>query len=140
MRDGEPNMYAGLCAARNTTIQVLWSGMQAFLVFNAVAVPIAFGAIQEENVKLLISIFGFFMHLGLTIKVWYSTRLLKFWDNTLTALEELDQDSDSGTRVPVFSNVNFRKHREWPRLQAYYIPFAIGMMGWAYEAITHFSR
>lgn len=139
MRDGEPNIYAGICASRNTTMQLQWSGMQAYLAFNAVALPLAFGGSQSEFVKFVVSVFGFFMHTGLNFSVWYSTALLKFWDDKLADLENQDQfDSKEGSRVAVFSHPDFWNHQEAPRLRAYYIPFTLGMLVWYIEIVAHF--
>ncbi|MDR3571982.1 MAG: hypothetical protein P4L81_07425 [Candidatus Pacebacteria bacterium] len=115
--------------------------MQAFLVFNSVALPIAFGSHQNESVKLLISVFGFFMHLGLVFAAIHSIDLLQFWDDRLAELERLDEESEteSGSRVAIFSHQNFWERQEWPRLRAYYFPFGMGVVVWAYEVIVFFQ-
>jgi hypothetical protein len=113
--------------------------MQAFLAFNAIAIPLVFGGQQMEGAKSLISAVGFLLHVGLTSAVVRSTELLKYWDESLRKLEQIDEDLESASRVPVFSGADFRRHQEWVRLQIYILPFGSGILLWFYATLSHFN-
>ncbi|HVS79982.1 MAG TPA: hypothetical protein VHF05_03295 [Candidatus Paceibacterota bacterium] len=115
--------------------------MQAFLVFNSVAIPIAFGSSQQETVKILISVIGFFVHVGLSITVWQAIRWIRYLDDALADFEQLDTEVNSvaAVRVAIFSNVIFEQRRGgWLRSHAYLVPFGIGAISWFLRIAAHF--
>jgi hypothetical protein len=133
-------MYTGLCTSRASTIQLVWSAMQAFLVFNAIAIPIVFGSAQQEIVKFIIALVGFFAHVGFSLAAWYLTRLLWLWDQALRNLEQLDQGTDAAPRVAVFSHPDFARHQERRPLIAFLFPFGAGVALWFAASAAHYLR
>jgi hypothetical protein len=110
--------------------------MQAFLAFNALALPIVFGTQQSDSVKLAISIVGFFTHTGLISAVLRSTSLLRYWDVSLARLEALDADSEQSTRIQIFNDSTFYPLREWKRYRFYLIPYMLTACVWAHQVIV----
>lgn len=111
MRDGEPNMYTALATMRNGYMQMQWSRVQMFLVFNTVALPIVFGTGQNPNVKFLVSLVAVGMHVLMLMATYRAELWIQFIDNRLSTLEKQDWDSDQGVRVRVFSHTRFEEQR-----------------------------
>jgi len=111
MRDGEPSMYIGLATLRNGYMQMQWSRVQMFLLFNTVALPLVFGSGQAEIMKAAISAIGTLVHILLLNAVIRANGWIEFLDAKLTQLEQLDQDDQNGARVFVFSDPSFAEKR-----------------------------
>ncbi|OGZ43559.1 MAG: hypothetical protein A3J55_01445 [Candidatus Ryanbacteria bacterium RIFCSPHIGHO2_02_FULL_45_17b] len=56
-------MFIGLSTLRNGYMQMQWSRVQMFLVFNTIALPIVLGTGQPEVVKFFISLVAVPIHL-----------------------------------------------------------------------------
>jgi hypothetical protein len=111
MRDGEPNMYTALATMRNGYMQMQWSRVQMFLVFNTVALPLVFGTGQNDIVKLFVSTVGVGMHVLLLMATGRAEMWISYIDTRLSALERLDWDNVNAVRVRVFSHVDFEAKR-----------------------------
>ena len=109
MHDGEPNMYTALAILRNGQTQLQWNRIQMLLGFNAIAIPIIFGATQSGQAKLVVSIVGFAVHLILIVSAIRASGWIDYWDERITDLEKLDSEegNPNGIRVQVFSREEF---------------------------------
>ncbi len=139
MRNGEPGMFIGLSTLRNGYMQMQWSRVQMFLVFNTVVLPIVFGTDQSEAVKLVISIVGVASHVLLLNAVLRANGWTNLIDRTLVQLENLDKESEDGVRVSFFSSADFQKARKsWfaSRLVFGTIGIAVIVL-WIEESIRH---
>jgi len=140
MRDGEPSMFIGLATLRNGYMQMQWSRVQMFLLFNTVALPLVFGSGQTEIVKFVISGVGILTHLLLLNAVMRANSWIKFLDGKLFQLEQLDQDDQNGARVFIFSDPQFSEKRN--SLVASRVIFSIIGIGaivlWIREMIQHY--
>ncbi len=141
MRDGEPSMYIGLATLRNGYMQMQWSRVQMFLLFNTVALPVVFGSGQAEIVKFVISVIGALVHALLLNAVMRASGWIKLLDGKLFLLEQLDQDDQNSIRVFIFSDPQFSEKRS--SLLASRIIFSIIGIGttvlWIWETIQHRS-
>ena len=135
MRDGEPSMFIGLATLRNGYMQMQWSRVQMFLLFNTVALPLVFGSGQTEIVKFVISGVGILTHLLLLNAVMRANDWIAFFDEKLFQFEQLDQDDQNSTRVFVFSDPRFSKKRS--SLFASRRLFALIVI-WTREVIRHY--
>lgn len=113
MRNGEPNIYGALAALRSGQTLVQWNRMQMVAVFNSIALPIVIGTGQPEIVKFVISAAGLALHIGILVASRRGDKWIKYWDARMVELENLDQkgDSETGTRVRVFSRPDFQTMR-----------------------------
>ena len=109
MRDGEPNVYTALAILRNGQTQLQWSRIQMLLGFNAIAIPIIFGATQSEQAKLMASIVGMAGHFILIIAAIRASGWINYWDARIADLERIDStdENPNGVRVQVFSSSEF---------------------------------
>src|SRR3989344_8411660 len=135
MCDGEPSMFIGLATLRNGYMQMQWSRVQMFLLFNTVALPLVFGSGQTEIVKFVISGVGVLIHILLLNAVMRANDWIAFFDEKLFQFEQLDQDDQNSTRVFVFSDPRFSKKRS--SLFASRRLFALIVI-WTREAIRHY--
>ena len=135
MRDGEPSMFIGLATLRNGYMQMQWSRVQMFLLFNTVALPLVFGSGQTEIVKFVISGVGVLIHILLLNAVMRANDWIAFFDEKLFQFEQLDQDDQNSTRVFVFSDPRFSKKRS--SLFASRRLFALIVI-WTREVIRHY--
>lgn len=114
MKNGEPSVYGGLTILRNGYAQQQWSGIQMFLAFNIIAVPLVFGMGQTELAKVVISSIGFAMHVVILGATRRASTWIAYFDRRLAKLEELDQESADGMRVMVFTDSGFLRRRASP--------------------------
>lgn len=137
MRNGEPNMYAGLATLRNGHVQGQWSRLQLFLTFNAIAIPIVIATEQSVQIKTLISGAGILIHYTLLLGAVRANEWTKFWDKKMAALERLDGKKKNGTRVRVFSDGAFTLRRVSKFSTRFsFIPLAILAIGfWIVEVV-----
>jgi hypothetical protein len=103
--------------------------------------PVIFVSLQPERIKLAVSIVGLFMHLGVWLGAWRTANWIRFWDDKLGELEQLDREPASSaatTRVMVFSDREFKKRRGgWLVKYGYLWPFGIAFFLWLEEIIRH---
>lgn len=111
MRDGEPNMYTALATMRNGYMQMQWSRVQMFIVFNTVALPLVFGTGQSSAVKFLIAMVAVGMHVLMLGATYRAELWIKHIDSRLASLEKLDWADQQGVRVRVFAHVEFGEQR-----------------------------
>lgn len=141
MRDGEPNIYIALATIRNGYIQLQWSRVQSYLVFNIVALPLVFGTGQVENVKFILCLIGIVFHTFIPLAVLRGERWTRYWNKKMAELERLDQQAanKSGSRVLVFSDPRFEAMRT-SRIASrkIFAPIAIALeVIWIEEAVRH---
>lgn len=111
MRDGEPNMYTALATMRNGYMQMQWSRVQMFIVFNTVAIPLVYGTGQSSAVKFLIAMVAVGMHVLMLGATYRAEMWIKHIDSRLASLEKLDWADQQGVRVRVFAHVEFGEQR-----------------------------
>jgi|GEM_PF-996456 len=111
MRDGEPNMYAGIATLRNGQTQLQWGRMQMLVVFNTIAIPLVLGTQQDSVVKFAICSIGFIGHFAMFVSGVRGNRWIKFFDSKLAEFEKLHAEKDSASRVQIFSSPEFAEIR-----------------------------
>ncbi|OGC86998.1 hypothetical protein A3D70_02050 [Candidatus Adlerbacteria bacterium RIFCSPHIGHO2_02_FULL_54_18] len=141
MRNGEPNVYAALATLRNGYMQMQWSRVQMYLVFNTIALPLVFGTDAEETAKFVISATGLTVHTLLPIAIWRGERWVRFFCQRMADLEQLDQEegSQSGPRVQTFGHPDFEALRgSRTASRKLFAPIAIALeLAWLAEVIRH---
>lgn len=142
MKDGEPNVYGGLAILRNGYAQQQWSGVQMFLAFNIIAVPLVFGSGQTEVSRLVISVVGFIMHLVILGATWRASDWIAYFDGRLAKLEELDRDSADGMRVMIFTDSDFLRKRASPFASRWlFRVVGVGLaFFWLWQSVNQGSR
>ncbi len=143
MRDGEPQVYTSLVTMRNTYMQLQWNRVQIFLVFNAFALPLTFSALAAERtevLRLIVTIFGFLLHVLLLIARERADRWIRFLDKRLVELEKLDpKEARDFLRVPVFSHWKYvtLRHSAITTRGLFGIFGAIMTLFWFEEVLRH---
>jgi hypothetical protein len=107
MKNSEPNIYGGLATIRNGYMQMQWGRVQMYLVFNTVALPIAYKSDTEGTTKLIVGIIGILVSLFIPIAIIRGNWWTKFFNQKLAKLEQLDGDSEQAPRVFAFSDEDF---------------------------------
>ncbi len=142
MRDGEPQIYTSLATLRNGYMQTQWSRVQMFLVFNTIALPLVFGIVQTtqpELVRFVISLVGACMHLVLLNATLRADNWIKYLDDRMTELEQLDREDQNGVRVFVFSHQDFTtmRHSWFASRRLFGIIGLAVAVTWLEESVRH---
>ncbi len=144
MRDGEPQIYTSLATLRNGYMQTQWSRVQMFLVFNTIALPLVFGIVQTTQPELLrfvISVVGAWMHVVLLNSTLRADNWIKYLDERMVELEQLDHEDQNlnGVRVHPFSHQDFATIRHsWSASRRLFGIVGLAIAGlWIEEAIRH---
>lgn len=139
MRDGEPQVYTALATMRNGYVQMQWTRVQMFLVFNTVALPLVFGTSQSPGVKSLISIVAVGVHIFLLAATLRADRWIDYMDEQMIALESLDSNEANGIRVFVFNRPAFATMRNSPLASRRIFGFFGILLGgvWIWQSYEH---
>lgn len=92
-------------------MQTQWNRIQMFLVFNSIALPIAFGItpnmVVTNTVKMYVSIMAFCLHVVLINGTLRADRWIKYIDEKLKLLEIIEENELNAIRVKIFSDEKF---------------------------------
>jgi len=125
---------------RNGYLQGQWQRVQMFLVFNTVALPLIFGTVQPEQVKLIICVVGLGIHMVILQATLRADGWIQFLDARMINLEQLDDEDPSGVRVKVFSHPDFAgKRYSWLASRKAFGFFGLAVSAvWVWQSIHYF--
>jgi hypothetical protein len=108
LQNSEPNIYGALATIRNGYMQMQWSRVQMYLVFNTLALPLVFRPETEPNTALIVGIVGVIVSLFIPVAIYRGNWWSKYFSNKMAELEALDSKDEKCPRVTVFNNDVYR--------------------------------
>jgi hypothetical protein len=112
LRNSEPNMYGALATIRNGYMQMQWSRVQMYLVFNTVALPLVFHTETEPTTRLIVGVVGIIVTIFMPIALVRGNYWSKYFSNKMAELEALDPEDDRCPRVTVFNDDQYRSFKK----------------------------
>ena len=109
MQNAEPNVYGALATIRNGYMQMQWSRLQIYLVFNTVALPFVFNNSTNSRARAAITILGTIVSVWVPIAIWRGQVWLRYFNDKMAELERVDFGLEKSIRVHVFSDIKFIK-------------------------------
>jgi hypothetical protein len=89
-------------------MQMQWSRVQMYLVFNTLALPLVFRPETESNTRLIVGIVGVIVSLFIPIAIFRGNWWSKYFSNKMAELESLDPNDGKCPRVAVFNDDQYR--------------------------------
>lgn len=138
MRDGEPNVYAGLATLRNGYMQAQWQRVGLFILINATALPIVLGSSQSGDLKrtvcyVVVIAYGLILTGTLRAEMW-----VREIDERLSTLEKLDANEVNAVRIAFFSDPAFTSKRRsiFATRKVFLVIWFLSASFWAQETYT----